>query len=172
VLVCVAKQTNTELVGKPILVSTTEEDAPMDEDEPEGMTFDENALKELIQEEGTLVYSASYDGGSPMHTGTAHVIKFAKRFWAFDDDGGFGGPYKSLLSALSEAHVCFGDVQVWVHVSGLSAATIAGCLSLEAPIGHVVKINGEEWVLGKEGLSRKKPTARKPTSRRKRKAKS
>ena len=123
----------------------------MDEDELEGMVFDESAFRELIEEEGVVVYSSSYDGGSPMHNGTAQVIKFAKRFWAFDDNGGFGGPYKSLPDALSEVHLCFGKVQVCVHVTGLKSAIVARMLKIEAPEGHVVEINGEEWVLGEGG---------------------
>ncbi len=134
------------------------------------MEFDGNAFRELVEEKGTEVYSASYDGGAPGYSGVAGVSKFAGRFWSYDDNGGFGGPYESLREALSEVHLCFGEVEVSVHVSGLTAAAVAELLRLEAPEGHVVEINGEEWILGEDAqLFPRNPRPKKQSKRRSKK---
>lgn len=135
------------------------------------MEFDIAAFQQLVQEKGTEVYSASYDGSAPGCSGSAGVSKFAGRFWSYDDNGEFGGPYTTLREALGESHLCFGNVQVCVHVSGMSAAAVAKMIRLEAPTGHAVEINDEEWVVGENGelLPRDSSTQKKRATTRKRK---
>jgi hypothetical protein len=131
------------------------------------MEFDESAFFDIVEQKGTEVYRATYDGGGFGHNGVAGVRKFADYFWAYDDDGGFGGPYESLSEALSDVHLCFGEVEVAVRVTGLSAAEVAAMLQVEAPIGHAVTINGKKWVLEEDGFAPEKAPARKKPTRKK-----
>ncbi|NBY03703.1 MAG: hypothetical protein EBQ87_17290 [Planctomycetes bacterium] len=61
------------------------------------MELDQSALKSLIEANGTEVYTVSYDGGSPGHTGNAGVIHCLDSYWSYDDNGNFGGPYNESM---------------------------------------------------------------------------
>ena len=134
--------------------------------------LDTHLFLELMVQQGTDVFWATYDGGYPGYSGYAGVIKFADRFWSYSDEGQFGGPYNSLWDAIYHLKLGYGEVSVSVKVTGLSEAEVAKLLDFEAPAGHVVEINGNEWVLGKNGrLSPKNPQPRKQAKHRPKKNK-
>ena len=56
------------------------------------MELDQSALQSLIEANGNEVYTVSYDGGSPGHTGSARVLHCLESYWSCDDNGNFGGP--------------------------------------------------------------------------------
>lgn len=60
------------------------------------MELDQSALQSLIEANGNEVYTVSYDGGSPGHTGNAGVIHCLDSYWSYDDNGNFGGPYNDI----------------------------------------------------------------------------
>ena len=51
------------------------------------MELDQSALQSLIEANGNEVYTVSYDGGSPGHTGNAGVIHCLDSYWSYDDNG-------------------------------------------------------------------------------------
>jgi hypothetical protein len=116
------------------------------------MQFNPATLQKIIQERGTLVCTASYDAnvGSPWYRGVASVLMYDGYYYATDDNDLFEGPYDTLLDALGEAHLCFGDVDITISVTGLTPAQYAGKMTIDAPAGHVVRINGERWALGND----------------------
>src|SRR5262245_34260086 len=105
------------------------------------MEFDVDAFRALVLQRGKVVCSASYDGGAPGYSGSAGVIRFGGAFFAYDDAGGFGGPYDTLEDALGVEHLAFGEVDVSVRVAGMTAAQYAALVRFEAPVGYV-EING------------------------------
>jgi|GEM_PF-780681 len=115
------------------------------------MELDESALQSLIEDYGNVVYSVSYDGGSPGHTGSARVLHCLESYWSCDDNGNFGGPYNDIDEALFDCHIRFGEVDLDVSSSELSSQQIASRLELDCPTGHIVSINEEEWVMDKDG---------------------
>ena len=115
------------------------------------MELDESALQSLIEDYGNVVYSVSYDGGSPGHTGSARVLHCLESYWSCDDNGNFGGPYNDIDEALFDCHIRFGEVDLDVSSSELSSQQIASMLELDCPTGHIVSINEEEWVMDKDG---------------------
>ncbi len=115
------------------------------------MELDQSALKSLIEANGTEVYTVSYDGGSPGHTGNAGVIHCLDSYWSYDDNGNFGGPYNDIDEALFDCHIGFGEVDLSVTSSELSAKQIASRLELDCSTGHIVNLNNEEWVMDKDG---------------------
>lgn len=115
------------------------------------MELDQSALQSLIQANGNEVYMASYDGGSPGHTGNAGVVHCLDSYWSYDDNGNFGGPYNDIDEALFDCHIGFGDVDISITSSELSSQQIASRLKLECSTGHIVNINEEEWVMDKDG---------------------
>ena len=131
------------------------------------MEFDEGAFADIVEQKGTEVYRATYDGGAIGYNVVAGVRKFAGYFWSYDDNSGSGGPYESLSDALSEVHLCFGEVDLNVTVTGLSAAEVAAMLEVGAEIGHVITINGKNWVLEEDGFAPEKAPARKKPTRKK-----
>ena len=115
------------------------------------MELDESALQSLIEDYGNVVYSVSYDGGSPGHTGNAGVVHCLDSYWSYDDNGNFGGPYNDIDEALFDCHIGFGEVDLSVSSSELSSKQIASRLELDCSTGHSVSINEEEWVMDKDG---------------------
>ena len=115
------------------------------------MELDQSALQSLIEANGTEVYTVSYDGGSPGHTGNAGVVHCLDSYWSYDDNGNFGGPYNDIDEALFDCHIGFGEVDLSVTSSELSSKQIASRLELDCPTGHIVSINEEEWVMDKDG---------------------
>lgn len=115
------------------------------------MEFDVDAFRALVLQRGKVVCTASYDGGAPGYSGSAGVVRFGGAFFAYDDDGGFGGPHQTLGDALGDEHLAFGEVDVTVQVTGMSAARYAALVQLDAPEGHEIEINGKTWVLGEDG---------------------
>ena len=115
------------------------------------MEVDEAALKSLIEDNGTEVYSVSYDGGSPGHSGSAGVLNCLDSYWSYDDNGNFGGPYSDIDEALFDCHIGFGEVDISITSSELSSDEIAAKLELDCSEGHIVTINEEEWVVNKDG---------------------
>ncbi len=115
------------------------------------MELDQSALKSLIEANGTEVYTVSYDGGSPGHTGNAGVIHCLDSYWSYDDNGNFGGPYNEIDEALFDCHIGFGEVDLSVTSSELSSKQIASRLELDCSTGHIVNLNNEEWVMDKDG---------------------
>jgi len=115
------------------------------------MELDQSALQSLIEANGNEVYTVSYDGGSPGHTGNAGVIHCLDSYWSYDDNGNFGGPYNDIDEALFDCHIGFGEVDLTVTSSELSSKQIASRLELDCSTGHSVCINEEEWVMDKDG---------------------
>ena len=115
------------------------------------MELDQAALQSLIEANGNEVYTVSYDGGSPGHTGNAGVIHCLDSYWSYDDNGNFGGPYNDIDEALFDCHIGFGEVDLSVTSSELSSQQIASRLELDCSTGHSVSINEEEWVMDKDG---------------------
>ena len=115
------------------------------------MELDQSALQSLIEANGNEVYTVSYDGGSPGHTGNAGVIHCLDSYWSYDDNGNFGGPYNDIDEALFDCHIGFGEVDLSVTSSELSSKQIASRLELDCSAGHSVVINEEEWVMDKDG---------------------
>jgi hypothetical protein len=115
------------------------------------MELDQSALQSLIEANGNEVYTVSYDGGSPGHTGNAGVIHCLDSYWSYDDNGNFGGPYNDIDEALFDCHIGFGEVDLSVTSSELSSKQIASRLELDCSTGHSVCLNEEEWVMDKDG---------------------
>lgn len=115
------------------------------------MELDQSALQSLIEANGNEVYTVSYDGGSPGHTGNAGVVHCLDSYWSYDDNGNFGGPYNDIDEALFDCHIGFGEVDLTVTSSELSSQQIASRLELDCSAGHSVSINEEEWVMDKDG---------------------
>ena len=115
------------------------------------MELDQAALQSLIEANGNEVYTVSYDGGSPGHTGNAGVVHCLDSYWSYDDNGNFGGPYNDIDEALFDCHIGFGEVDLSISSSELSSEQIASRLELECSTGHIVSINEEEWMMGKDG---------------------
>jgi len=115
------------------------------------MELDQAALQSLIEANGNEVYTVSYDGGSPGHTGNAGVVHCLDSYWSYDDNGNFGGPYNDIDEALFDCHIGFGEVDLSVSSSELSSQQIASRLELDCSTGHVVNLNNEEWVMDKDG---------------------
>ena len=74
------------------------------------MELDQSALLSLIEANGNEVYTVSYDGGSPGHTGNAGVIHCLDSYWSYDDNGNFGGPYNDIDEALFD---CLWEIEVF-----------------------------------------------------------
>jgi hypothetical protein len=115
------------------------------------MDFDLDAFRDLLSTNEETVYEVSYDGGGPGSSGSARVTKCLDAYWSYDDNGEFGGPYDTLGDALFEQHLCFGGVSIDVQCDELSANEIASQLQIEGEPGLGANINGESWVLNKEG---------------------
>ena len=115
------------------------------------MDVDLRALRDLVRSNGEEVFSTSYDGGGPGHSGSAGVIKFADSYWGFDDNGEFGGPFDSLEDALDDCHLQFGEVDLSVDSSEMTSERIASLVQMDATSDHTVTINGEEWSTNKHG---------------------
>ena len=115
------------------------------------MELDQSALQSLIEANGNEVYTVSYDGGSPGHTGNAGVIHCLDSYWSYDDNGNFGGPYNDIDEALFDCHIGFGEVDLSVSSSELSSQQIASRLDLDCSTGPSVSINEEEGVMDKDG---------------------
>jgi len=116
------------------------------------MQFNPATLQKIIEDRGTLVCSVSYDAnvGSPWYRGTASVVKYDGHYYAFDDNDLSEGPYDTLADALGEAHLCFGGLDITISVSDLTPAQYASMMKIDAPAGHVIRINGERWALGND----------------------
>lgn len=115
------------------------------------MAFNVSAFRDIVLNKGTEVVSASYDGGAPGYTGQASVYKFAKLYFSTDDNDGFDGPYETLEEALGDAHLSFGEVDVSISVTGMKPEKYASLMTVNAPEGHVVEINGQDWVVDESG---------------------
>jgi len=106
---------------------------------------------QMIKDHGVKVVSAFWKGGWPALDGEAFVYKFDERYFWINEEGAFDGPFDTLVDALGEEHLCFGAVETKITVNGLSAAEYAERMTVDAPAGHVVKINDETWAVDQEG---------------------
>lgn len=115
------------------------------------MDFDYSAFSDIVRERGREVYSMTCDGGGPGCSYSEGIVKFAGYYFAYDDNGEFGGPYEDLSDAFEVMALSFGETEVSISVSGLAPSTIASILTADAPAGFAILINGETWVLGEDG---------------------
>jgi hypothetical protein len=126
-------------------------------------------IQQIVQDRGTVVCTADYDAGvgSPFYAGSAWVTKYNGHFYSFDDNDLFEGPYDTLLDALGEAHLNFGEVDITIRVTGMTPAAYARMMQIDAPPGHVVHINNQAYVLNEEcSLVRMMRPQRTPARRR------
>ena len=113
----------------------------------------ENEVDNIV-EEGERVYYQFWDSGAPgagadyesvYRLGESYAV-----YLSFDDPR---GPYKTLIEAVQDAdlnRVLGATKEIWS--SELDANEIAGLLQCEESPGFSLKINGEPWKLGEDGI--------------------
>jgi hypothetical protein len=115
-------------------------------------------LKELILEEGKVVYSLFWDSGGPGGgAGSETIVKFKNQYWAFTGSAEFFGPYDAMEYALSSEFITVTEATQSVYSSELSAEEIAELLEpFEIEYTKRLIINNKDWVITTEGEFMKK----------------
>ena len=94
--------------------------------------------EEIVVAKGTEVYAC----------GSMKILRYRNRFFTrMRPQRIFGGPYKTPGEALDNTPMTFGPGKVNIRVSGIPPVAVANRITLNAPEGHTIKINGELWEL-------------------------
>lgn len=125
----------------------------------------------LVREAGASrsVLAWYWANGAPGADGEDYICRLGGKYWYCCPEAGYcSGPHASLKVALADAQFMLNDSTQSVYLPGKSAAQAARLLPVNAEIispGHVVRLNGEPWIVGDDlNLEPQAPATKPPAA--------
>jgi len=112
----------------------------------------DDLIQTLVKEgNGDTVLQIHWQGGIGA-SGSMSFRQLGGQYWFYEDFSEYvSGPHRGLRKAVQDADVAITEATSAMETSSPAVQRIVLKMPVDAPEGHMVRLNGEEWEVGPNG---------------------